>query len=893
MLAEDVAVTDDRTLARAVLMRLAALASERPAVLVLEDLHWADVASVDLLTRISDAMASLPLLIIATWRDAEGASRDFSTALMNVARFPHCVRIALQRLDVAETNRWISQRFALDEDDQRRLYDFISRSAEGNPLFITEIVRELELSRTLHFEDGRWLLEDLETIVVPPILQQLIASRLNELEPSTRRILETCAILGQTFPSALLSAVDESDEAEIAAAIAAAREAQILRSTRRNADLEFEHALTREVLYQHVSEHVRQDIHRRAAEVLLATTHPDADRVGAHLLEARDDRAAEWLLQAGDRAERMHAWSDAIQRFESALEILAWSPEDQRLRGWLHYRVACLSRYRDSFVARERCDDGLDIGYAIGDVVLVAYSRYLRGLIEVFAEHTRRGLDELLAAIDLLEHLPVLDRLRLNATQGIFNPDALPLPTSGFVPPLNFSVPDGSMLGDLDRRATVATLMAEAGRLDEALDLSVDTSYDGEGSANPSQSGRTGHALQTSAYVHALAGRPVDSAADFDRAERAFRDAGRTLMVADCLASRLIVLTFPYHADGRAERSAEIAEVLRLGARLGEFEALESSSDHWLVYAHFLEGRWDFVSRLVGTPQRPTFAGRYRQHIYWVAGMLMRERGYPGIAWEWLERSLPDSWLSEPGNTEFLAGVQSMVLAAELALDAGDTALAERWLATHRRWMDWSGAVLSNAEANIARGRMARMAGDDDAARAYAFEALAQAVEPRQPLAQIAAQRLLCELSMDAGGFEGAAEYLGRALSIAEMSNVPHELLACRVAHANLLNARGDQRAAQDVAARARANAEELSARRLFALLDQLEFVHSSDDDALTAREIDVLRSVAKGLTDAETASELFIATRTVNAHMRSIRSKLGVDTRMRAVQVARERGML
>jgi predicted ATPase len=82
-------ITDERSLARATLVQLAMLSAERPAVFVLEDLHWADLASVELLTRVAQAIPSLPLLLIATWRDAEGASRDFSTPLINLTRSPY------------------------------------------------------------------------------------------------------------------------------------------------------------------------------------------------------------------------------------------------------------------------------------------------------------------------------------------------------------------------------------------------------------------------------------------------------------------------------------------------------------------------------------------------------------------------------------------------------------------------------------------------------------------------------------------------------------------------------------------------------------------------------------------------------------------------------------
>jgi DNA-binding CsgD family transcriptional regulator/tetratricopeptide (TPR) repeat protein len=890
---EGLEIADERSLARAVLVQLARLTAERPAVLVLEDLHWADLASVELLTRVAQAIPTLPLLLIATWRDAEGASRDFSTPLINLTRSPYSEWLPLQRLESDDIDHWIDRQYELQDGDRQRLSAVISRSADGNPLFIHEIFRELELSRRLRPVNGHWALQDPGAIVVPPLVQQLIAGRLDQLSREVREILEICAVLGQTFPTALLRAVAQVEPQTLTAAITAARDAQMLRPARRSADLQFEHSLTREVLYQGTPETVRSELHRRAADALLTAPEPDADRVSTHLLEAEDERAAEWLLRAGDRAERTHAWTDAIQRFERALSALDWTSNASHTRGWLNYRIACLSRYSDLKTARERVDDALEDALRFDDAVLLAYSRYLSGLIEIFSERRGRGIDELLVAIQLLEGLERSERLRLNATQGIFNPDTLPLPTSRFEAVDDAGVIEGPLLGDLDRRATVATLMAESGRIEAALEMSVQAIGFLESGDDAPQVDRTGHMLQTTAYIHALAGRPADSEADFEQAERAFRDVARTLMVADCIAIRLIVFSWPYQADRRLARRAQIADLQRLGARLGEFEALEASSEHWLIYSHFLEGRWDLALRLAGTPEKPAVTGRHGQHVSAVAAMLHREREEVEIASQWIEWGLPDLWRSNPGDTDFHAAAQTMVIAAELALDDGDERLAENWLSAHQRWMDWSGAVWSGAEADLARARLSRATGDNAGARKKAFEALAAAVEPRQPLVQVAAQRFLAELEIAAGQLDEAAEHLERAANLAESCDVPHERLTCQVVHVQLLAARGDVSGARELAGEVRVSAGELGATRLLTVLDGVQFERSSSLDDLTSRELEVLRSVAEGRTDAEVADHLFIATRTVNAHMRSIRSKLSADTRMRAVQTARERGLL
>jgi ATP/maltotriose-dependent transcriptional regulator MalT len=886
-------IDSELALARSLLAALAAGTSDRAGLLVLEDLHWGDTASLALLSRVARAISGLPLLMVATWREDAGSASSGLAVIATLARDPLCTRLELQRLDEAGTAELVRRRYRLAGDGQRRLVELLTRYAEGNPLFVLEILRELELGGQLGPEPDGWRVNDLSDVRVPPIVEQLIAARLAALSPAVRDLLAAGAVLGQSFPYDLWRAISRADDDALTVAIGAAQDAHILPSTGRNDALEFQHAFIREVLYRELTPPVRRDLHSRAATELLSAATPDAHRIAVHLQAAGDERAAAWLLRAGDDAERAHAWQDALECFRQALDVLPALPESERMRGWLSYRIACLLRYSDLGRARDALDDALAIGYACRDRMLIAYARYLRGLLHVYAGSGQRGFDDLIDAIGLLERLPALERLRLNASLGIFNPDALPLPTSRFEPAPDAEGPDGLLRGDIDRRATVASLMAESGRLDEALELLMSWRQAAGGRADQAEPGQAGHIMQTSAYVHALAGRPVDSAADFDEAARMFEDSARPLMLVDCIANRLSVLGWPYQADRIAARQAQLAEARRLAGRLGEFIASGLSHDHWLVLSHYLEGRWDLVERLIAAPVLTVPGGRYHQHNYWVAAMLMRERGRPDDAWAWLRRLLPDAERSEPGNTDFLTSTRAMVLAAELALDAGDAGTAERWLAAHARWMRWSGAMLGAAEADLARARLARVAGDPDAAREHAYRALAGAVEPRQPLAQAAIQRFIAELDVEARDEAAAGEHLDRATALAASCEAPHVLLDCRIALVGLLAARGELGRARELAAEARAAAIDLGAQRLLGLLDAIDLDPTTEADQLTARELEVLQRIALGLTDADVGEQLYIATRTVNAHMRAIRAKLAVDSRLSAVRVARERGLI
>jgi ATP/maltotriose-dependent transcriptional regulator MalT len=236
------------------------------------------------------------------------------------------------------------------------------------------------------------------------------------------------------------------------------------------------------------------------------------------------------------------------------------------------------------------------------------------------------------------------------------------------------------------------------------------------------------------------------------------------------------------------------------------------------------------------------------------------------------------------------------ILAARVALDGGDAAGAHAWLEAHDRWLAWSGSVAGHAEGQLGWAAYHRARGDLVEAREHAERALAHAAAPRQPLALLAAHRLLGELDASQRRYGDAQVHLAEALALAEACAAPYERALTLLALAELRLATGDRvRAAADLAA-ARALLEPLAARPALARAADLDdrFAASAASDApvsypagLSAREVDVLRLVAEGLTDAQVADRLFLSPRTVNAHLRSIYGKLGIPSRGAAIRFA------
>ncbi len=304
---------------------LAALASRRPLVLLLEDLHWADRASLDLLRVFGRGLAAMSLLLVVTYR-ADEVSRDhpLATLLPALVREARAARLDLRPLDAAALAALVATRYALAGSDCDRLVGYLAARTEGNALFVVELLRTLEAEGALRQAENRWILGGLAAVPVPALLRQVIDARLHRLPPETARLLAIAAIIGQEVSLPLWSAVVGMVEGDLLDHAERALEARLLAETRDAAGLRFAHALIREALYAGLPATRRRILHRRVADALLAANAPpDPDALAAHLGRAGDPREFAWLVRAGERALARHAPQIALDRLTRALDLAA------------------------------------------------------------------------------------------------------------------------------------------------------------------------------------------------------------------------------------------------------------------------------------------------------------------------------------------------------------------------------------------------------------------------------------------------------------------------------------------------------------------------------------------------------------------------------------------
>jgi DNA-binding CsgD family transcriptional regulator len=587
---------------------------------------------------------------------------------------------------------------------------------------------------------------------------------------------------------------------------------------------------------------------------------PDPDAVADHFRRAGDGRAAEWLIAAGERAQRAYAWLTAANRFAAALALLEAQGGDAGRRGWLAFRVAVLRRYSDRRTLADVQRVAV-LAAEAGDRLLAAVALFLEG--ELFGYVNRRG------------HGITLMEAGLTALGA--------LPEAARVPPWTTTPIDPA-----GRWGTVVLQLSQAGRYVEAITLGERHLAEVAAPAAADWLGGNPYAdaLAGLGMAHAALGQSARGRAALARAKTLNHAIGHHARAGSAAVGALWVAE-QYEPDRPAELRHLLAEADEAFAQATELQFEPVAHGPW---ARLLRqtGCWAELRAVALASEQ------VRETLFSVEfGHLARAQGEPGLAWARVMAALPDGAATEPGDLYLLAILRMQRLAADLALDAGDPATARAWLAAHDHWLAWSGTVLGRAEGQLSWARHYRLAGDPALARQHAERALAHASNPRQPLALLAAHRLLGELDTAAGRHAEADAHLAAALALAGACAAPYECALTLLALAELFAA---TRRAEDATARlaeARAICAELGAAPALARADALAATLGapaptpSHPDGLTAREVEVLRLYAADLPYRAIADRLSIAPRTVGTHITNIFGKTGIGSRLAAATYA------
>jgi len=312
-----------------------AAAAEHPIVFFIDDLHWADKASVTLLSHLARQIADKPALIVGTYRpvDIEVAKHPIKQAKLELQRYGVAEELALSALDSAALVEFVEEE--LGGAASPELVHFLERRAGTNPLFFGELLKWCVEQGVAHTVDGEWHLHRLhEEIETPRSAESVIEKRLSRLDDDSYRVLEYASVEGDEFDSAVLARLLDTDELKLEEQLdPLARKHKLVRlaETRSLPDgeptsiYEFSHTLIQHVLHKNLKGKRRILLHRKIAgileEIYQADTEAISHKLAIHFDEGRvADRALECAIVAATRASRVYAHWDAIEFLHLALK---------------------------------------------------------------------------------------------------------------------------------------------------------------------------------------------------------------------------------------------------------------------------------------------------------------------------------------------------------------------------------------------------------------------------------------------------------------------------------------------------------------------------------------------------------------------------------------------
>jgi class 3 adenylate cyclase/predicted ATPase len=304
-----------------------ALAADQPVLLILEDLHWIDPTTMELLALFIDQAATVQVCAVLTARlGFQPPWRPHSNV----------TQLVLTRFTRRQTELMV-ERIAGGKPLPAEVLEQIVAKTDGVPLFVEELTQMVLESGLLRERDDRYeLVGPLPPLAIPTTLQDSLTARLDRLA-TVKMVAQLSATLGRAFPYALLRAVSTLDEATLQRELGRLVDAELLyqRGVPPDVTYIFKHVLIQEAAYQSLLKSTRQQYHARIARVMVeqfsseAEVHPEF--VATHYTEAGTvDEAVAWWQRAGQHAVQRASYAEAISHYTKGLKVLQSAPASEK-----------------------------------------------------------------------------------------------------------------------------------------------------------------------------------------------------------------------------------------------------------------------------------------------------------------------------------------------------------------------------------------------------------------------------------------------------------------------------------------------------------------------------------------------------------------------------------
>jgi class 3 adenylate cyclase len=299
-----------------------------PSVCVFDDVHWADLASMDLLAYVFRVTEYRPMVFICALRPERQSPGWQLKERAEKAVGDRFTEISLAPLDAQQTSDLVSALLNI-ADLPRDLRQVIVRRTEGNPYFVEEVVRSLIDQGIVHqTPDGlRWKADSkLDDIAIPETVQALLVSRIDRLDDEARATLQLASVIGRTFDARILRAVSET-ASSLDQQLSALQRVDLVREVGRQpgAEYSFKHELARDAAYNTILLRRRRELHRQVGEAIESVfadrLEEVAHRLGQHFAAAGENaKAYRYFVVAGDAAAAFSADAEATDHYAHALQ---------------------------------------------------------------------------------------------------------------------------------------------------------------------------------------------------------------------------------------------------------------------------------------------------------------------------------------------------------------------------------------------------------------------------------------------------------------------------------------------------------------------------------------------------------------------------------------------
>jgi len=876
--------TDKRRLFHAVARTITLLSHTQPVFLAVEDVHWCDDATLDLVFHLARSHAAQSVCIVLTYRGEEVGPR-LARLIAELERARLVTELPMKPLGRAEVRAMLDAIFGTKTNLGSEFLELIHGLTEGNPFFVEETLKALMVAGDLVPRDGGWRAQALERVRVPRTAIEAVRRRIATLTVPARSVASIAAVTGRRFDFELLRTLTDVDEDELLSLVKELIAAQLV-IEETGERFAFRHALTREAIYADLLVRERVALHRAVAAAL-ERTHAGAlegvvEALAYHAWEAGEwSRAADFAARAARHAMALSAPREAVAQLDRAFQASEKAgttvPVELLLaRGWANETLAEFDRAREDFTT------ALDRARAAGDQRTAWEALHALGMLWAARDYSRAGdyrRDALTVARAIGDDALVARSLNRVGNWHI-----------------NLDEPRAGLPHHEEALALFERLGDQRG-VAETVDLI--------------------------AMVHHIAGDQRAAATYFERSIALFtaaddrRGLANTLgLLAVCSGSHHVAGTTPFAtAAGREELVAQ--QSLRLAREIG-WRAGESFVRYCLGDALAWRGEYD---RALPMAREALELAEQVGHLQWTAaarcllGNTLLGLRAPELAREQLDaaneiaRALGSRvwirWVAAPlaiarMHSGDLAGAEALLDdaactahgAADAPMDSPTLTLGERQL--------W----LARAELALAAQRPERALEIADARLAVEHAANPKSVLGVVRLTLVRAEALLALERLDE-----ATAALDAAREEATRQGARPLLWRIEAADGHVHRTRRERIEARQSFDRASAIAEEL-AQKLDDDALRAEFLNGvaavipsapvpsaaqiakAEADGLTRRERDVARLVALGKANKVIAHDLGIGERTVEGYVASALAKLGFDSRARLAAWAVTKGL-